>query len=195
MVDERQYVIPLRKEWLKVPKYKRAKKAGKAIKEFLARHFRVEMKDVRVGRWLNEEIWARGIKKPPHKIKIKASKDDKGLVWAELLELSDHANKVNASDAKRRTAIDGKKAEKKKVEEAMTKATAEAKKKKTETEKKEGEIMKDHQEKAEDAQKVNVTEEKLMKKEMAKEHHPKPHVNLPHEKAQSKHPVRQSLEK
>jgi len=191
-IIERQYVIPLRREWLKVPKYKRAKKAGKAIKEFLARHFRVEMKDVRVGRWLNEQVWARGIKYPPHKIKVKAVKDDKGIVTVELFELSEHAKKTNASESKRKEAFDGKKKE----NEAKRKAEEEAAKKEIEAvAKKETEIQKEHKEKADEAQKVNIAEEKLMKKETGKEHHHPQRVNLPHEKAQSKHPVRQSLEK
>src|SRR3989338_11580624 len=74
---EREYIIPLRREWLKVPRYKRASKAIKAIKQFLARHMKVEDRDVRkvkLDKFLNEEIWFRGIKKPPAKIKVKVRK-------------------------------------------------------------------------------------------------------------------------
>ena len=48
---ERTYIIPLRKEWLKVPIYKRTKKAVKATKEFLQKHMKVET--VKLGRHLN----------------------------------------------------------------------------------------------------------------------------------------------
>ena len=45
---ERTYNIPLRKEWLKKPKYKRAKKAVTALKEFLSRVMRVDIENVRI---------------------------------------------------------------------------------------------------------------------------------------------------
>ena len=83
---EREYTIPLRKEWKKVPRYKRANKAVKAIKEFLAQHMKIrdrDLKKIRLDKSLNEVIWSRGIKKPPVKIKVKATK--KGdIVRAEL---------------------------------------------------------------------------------------------------------------
>jgi len=189
---ERQYVIPLRKEWLKVPRFKRAKKGVKAIKEFIARHMKAEMDDVKVGRWLNEAVWARGMKNPPHKIKVKAVKDDKNIVRVELFELSEKAKKIEEKESKRKSTI----AEKKKAEETKKKAEEEkAKKEVEELKKREEETRKEHQEKADEAQKLNIEEEKLMKKETGTEHHHKPNVNLPHEKGQSKHPVRQTLQK
>lgn len=81
---ERTYVIPLRKEWLKVPKYKRAKKAIIGLRRFLTRHFRVRDENIKVGKALNEEIWKHGIRNPPSKVKVDAIKDDKGIVTAEL---------------------------------------------------------------------------------------------------------------
>jgi len=94
MVLERQYVIPLRKEWLKVPKYCRAKKGVKAVKQFICKHMKCEMNDVKLSRWVNEQVWGRGIKYPPAKIKIKAIKDDKGIVKVDLFELSEKAKKI-----------------------------------------------------------------------------------------------------
>src|SRR3989338_4675211 len=90
IVLEREYVIPLRRKWLKVPKYKRANKAIKSIKEFLARHMRVEERDLRkvkINKFLNQEIWFRGIKKPPARIKVKVKKLKNGDVYAELAEI------------------------------------------------------------------------------------------------------------
>ena len=81
---ERVYNVPLRKEWLKVPKYKRAKKAGKALKEFLARHMKTDIENIKVEKYANLKIWERGIKSPPHHIKIIAKKDSTGIVRAEL---------------------------------------------------------------------------------------------------------------
>ncbi len=46
---EREYIIPLRIKWKKVPRYKRANKAIKAIKEFLVRHMKIRNKDLNNG--------------------------------------------------------------------------------------------------------------------------------------------------
>jgi len=99
---EREYVIPLRRNAMKVPRYKRAKKAVKAIKEFLAKHMKVEDRDtrkVKVNMYLNNEVWFRGIKKPPAKIKVKAIKKD-GIVYAELAEVPEKVKFDMAKHAK-----------------------------------------------------------------------------------------------
>ena len=44
---EREYIVPLRREWLKVPTYKRANKAVKALKQFIAKHMKVYDRDLR----------------------------------------------------------------------------------------------------------------------------------------------------
>ena len=80
---ERVYNIPLRREWLKKPDYKRAKKAVSAVREFLSRHMKSD--NIKLGKHLNEDIWKRGIKNPPHHIKVTAVKYDEGLVRAELV--------------------------------------------------------------------------------------------------------------
>lgn len=82
MATERTYTIPLRKEWLKAPKYRRAKKAVNAVKKFLIKHMKSE--DIKLGRHLNLEIWKHGIRNPPGKIKVNVIKDDKNIVRAEI---------------------------------------------------------------------------------------------------------------
>lgn len=85
----REYVVPLRKEFAKVPRYKKANKAIKALKEFMAKHMKVEDRDIRkvkIDGYLNEQIWHRGIKKPLHKVKVKAVKKN-GIVYVELLDM------------------------------------------------------------------------------------------------------------
>ncbi|MEM4328014.1 MAG: 50S ribosomal protein L31e, partial [Candidatus Woesearchaeota archaeon] len=79
---ERSYIIPLRKEWIKAPRYKRAKKAVSAVREFLMKHMKAN--DVKIGPQLNLAIWKRGIRNPPAKIKVSARKDEKGVVRVEL---------------------------------------------------------------------------------------------------------------
>lgn len=79
---ERTYTITLRKEWLKVPKYKRAKKTVAALRKFLEQH--MKSADVRIGKYLNLEVWKHGIKNPPSRVRVTATKDDKNIVRAEL---------------------------------------------------------------------------------------------------------------
>ena len=80
---ERVYVVPLRKEWLKVAQYRRAEKAIRAVRAFVAKHMKVALENVKLGKYLNEAIWQRGAKRPPHKIKIVVKKE-KEKVFAEL---------------------------------------------------------------------------------------------------------------
>ncbi len=83
MALERTYNVPLRKEWLKVPRHQRTRKAVKALREFLKRHMKGE--EIKIGKHLNEHLWKHSIKNPPHHVKINAVKDDKGVVKAELV--------------------------------------------------------------------------------------------------------------
>ncbi|MEM4336887.1 MAG: 50S ribosomal protein L31e [Candidatus Woesearchaeota archaeon] len=82
MVIERTYNVPLRREFLKAPKYKRAKTAIIALKKFLQRH--MKSSEIYIGKRLNEKIWERGIKNPPHHIKVDVVKEEDGKVYAEL---------------------------------------------------------------------------------------------------------------
>jgi len=87
---EREYIVPLRKGWLKVPKYKRANKAIKTLKEFLAKHMKIydrDLRKIKIDINLNNEIRFRGMEKPPTKIKVKAIKYDDGIVRVELSKL------------------------------------------------------------------------------------------------------------
>ncbi|MFC1741971.1 50S ribosomal protein L31e [Nanoarchaeota archaeon] len=75
MVVERTYTIPLRREFQKAPKYRRAKKAVNALKEFVQRHMKCD--NVLVGPKLNLKIWENGIKNPPCRVKVNCVKDEK----------------------------------------------------------------------------------------------------------------------
>lgn len=79
---KRTFNIPLRKEFMKAPKWKRSKKAVSALKEFLERH--MKSANIKIGRYLNEHIWKHGIRNPPHHVKVEAEKDSEGVVKAEL---------------------------------------------------------------------------------------------------------------
>ncbi len=71
---ERLYVVHLRDGFIKVPRYKRAKKAVSHLREFIKRH--MKSKEVYISKKVNEFIWSRGIKNPPPRIKVVAVKEE-----------------------------------------------------------------------------------------------------------------------
>ena len=131
VVLERVYNVPLRKEWLKAPKYKRSKKAVNALKQFISKHMKSD--NVKIGKHANLHIWKHGIKNPPHHVKVKAVKDNKGLVNVELegVKLKDKVPKVLA-----KARAKWEKKEKKKKEEEAKKPKEEKQVDKKEEEKK-----------------------------------------------------------
>ncbi len=168
IVLERTYNIPLRKEWLKVAKYRRAKKAVRAVREFLFKHMKAE--DVKVGKYLNLELWKRGIKNPPHHIKVNATKDDKGLVKAELVgapveKVPEKKEKPKTAKEKVQDMIEKKKKTEEKKEETKEKKpeTTEEKVKKMVEKTKKHEESKEPS--AEDLLKNSDKEEKAVSKE------------------------------
>ncbi len=79
---EREYTIPLREKSRVVPRYKKTPKAIKTIKEFLAKHMKVENRDlnkIKIDKDLNQFLWARGIRKHPSKIKVRTVKEGENV--------------------------------------------------------------------------------------------------------------------
>ncbi len=110
---ERTYNVPLRKEYQKVPNWKRTEKAVVAMKQFLVHHMKSE--DVRMGKDINEKIWQHGIRNPPHHVKITARKDEKGVVYAELFGVEKKEKAPKKATAKKTASPK----EEKKVEVAV----------------------------------------------------------------------------
>lgn len=81
--QERIYTVPLKEAW-QAQRYRRSEKAVMVLKAFAVRHMKA--KDVSVDTSVNEIIWARGIKSPPHKIRVKMTKDDEGNVSITMAE-------------------------------------------------------------------------------------------------------------
>ena len=155
-VMERTYNVPLRKEFQKAPKWRRTKKAVKALREFIAKHMKSD--EVKIGKYLNLKLWKHGIKNPPHHIKVRAIKNDKGVVFVELAELP-----KEAILEKEKAEKEAKKKEKK-AEDTKKEAKPEGKEaKKSEEGKKE---EKPSDEKTEEAKKIEKEELKELKKEM-----------------------------
>ncbi|MGH9998879.1 MAG: 50S ribosomal protein L31e [Nitrosopumilaceae archaeon] len=74
---ERVYTINLGKALLS-PNNQRAKRAINMIREFAVRHMKSE--DVKIEEDVSHLVWARGIRHPPRKIRVKLTKDDDGTV-------------------------------------------------------------------------------------------------------------------
>lgn len=146
IVLERTYNIPLRREWIKSPKYRRAKKAMTGIRKFLSRHIKAEEEDIKLGGYLNLEVWKHGIKNPPHHVKVNVTKDDKGVVKAELFNAP---KEILKEDKKEKKAVEKEEGKEKKAEEPK------------------------HEEVSPEARKVESEELKLLKKERPKQHAPK----------------------
>lgn len=98
---ERIYNIPLRREFLKVPKYKRSKKAVKAVREFLTKHMKSD--EVIIDNSINMAIWHNGGENPPHHIKVVAKKDSEGKVRAELFGAKTKESKKEEKPKKEET--------------------------------------------------------------------------------------------
>lgn len=80
-VQERIYTIPLRCEWRKGPRIKRAGRAVGAVRKYLIRHAKAG--EVKISGKLNEQIWTRGLKNPPISIRVKVYDKD-GVMTAML---------------------------------------------------------------------------------------------------------------
>lgn len=156
-VLERAYNIPLRKKYQRAPRWKRTNRAVKAVRQFVMKHMKA--KEVKIGKYLNLELWKHGAKNPPHHIRANCRKDEEDIVTAEL---------VGAPEEK--TKEEPKKKEKEEEVEIKVKEALGAEDEKIEEfEKKEKEIKKD---KAEEAKEIEEEEIKELKKEHPKTHHP-----------------------
>jgi len=80
---ERVYTINLGKVLLSQSQH-RAVRAINMIREFARRHMKVD--DVKIDQDLSHQIWKRGIRRPPRKIRVKMTKTDDGFVLVSLYE-------------------------------------------------------------------------------------------------------------
>jgi large subunit ribosomal protein L31e len=138
---EREYIIPLRRECMKVPQYRRTGRAVKAIKKFIAKHMKVPDRDlekVKLDIYFNNNLWFRGRASPPSKIKVKATKEG-DIVNVTFVEIPQHVKFLKArherlsKEAER--AAPKEVAEAAKAEEKPAEKTEEQKKDESEKEK------------------------------------------------------------
>jgi len=141
--EGQEYVIPLRKRWKNVPRYKRAKKAVKSVKEFLVRHMKVrdgDLNKIKIDKYLNEAIWARGIRKPLSKVKVRVVKDGE-VFRAELSEMPEKLKfkkaRLERRAKKAEDLVDDRKKTSKKLEDKVQETPTAEESKEVEEKKKE----------------------------------------------------------
>lgn len=147
---EREYIVPLRRFWQAAPEYERGRKAIKGLKKFIAKHMKIPERDVekvKLDVYLNNELWFRGRRHPPAKIKVKAIKEG-DIVRIEFVEIPQHVKFLKARHEKRNKPAEEKPKEEKKPEIKKEEKTEEEKKSEQEKEKstaiaKEAEIKQD----------------------------------------------------
>jgi large subunit ribosomal protein L31e len=77
IVEEKFYDLNMRKVW-NTPRKKRTPRAVRFLREFIARRMKTD--NVSISEEANQMLWARGISKPPRKIRVRAVKDKEGRV-------------------------------------------------------------------------------------------------------------------
>ena len=110
---ERVYTINLGKVWLS-PNNQRAKRAINMIKEFAEHHMKTEQ--IKIDQELSQQVWTRGIRSPPRKIRVKMAKTEDGYVM-----VSPYEDDIKPKEEK------SKKSEKPEAKEKKVEAKEEAK--------------------------------------------------------------------
>jgi len=78
VVEEKIYTISLRHVWVVTARGKRAPRAVRDVRDFVARHMKAE--EVAISNEVNAALWSRSINKPPRRITVRAVKDKEGKV-------------------------------------------------------------------------------------------------------------------
>ncbi len=80
---ERVYTINLGKVLLS-PNNQRAKRAINMIKEFARHHMKTE--EIKIEEDVAQQVWSRGIRSPPRKIRVRMTKTDEGYILVSPYE-------------------------------------------------------------------------------------------------------------
>jgi large subunit ribosomal protein L31e len=143
-IEEREYIIPIRRYILKKARYRRTGLAIKRIKQFIARHMKVEDRDtskVKIDVHFNNDFWFRGRAKPPAKVKVKAIKEG-DIVKVTFAEMPEYVRFAKQKQEKFHKPTEVKKeisspqgGAPQQSEEARSKSESDSKEKKDEKEK------------------------------------------------------------
>ncbi|MCL4518835.1 MAG: 60S ribosomal protein L31 [Thaumarchaeota archaeon] len=78
---ERLYTVPLSRAWI-AARHRRTRRAVNILREFAEKH--MKSSEIKIDTDLNEELWKRGITKPPRRITVRMEKDEDGVVTISL---------------------------------------------------------------------------------------------------------------
>ena len=86
MAERKELVVPLRAAWA-VPRTQRAARAMKEIRKHVSRHMKMEEdEELWIDEAVNHAIWARGIQKPPRKIRLVVTREEGFPIEVKLVE-------------------------------------------------------------------------------------------------------------
>ena len=113
---ERTYTIHLRKAIITVPEYQKAKKAVNGVVNFIARHMKQpDSNKIIIKPNVNLEIWKHGMRNPPVRVKVNATKNEDGIVTVSLFGApKEEAPQTEGKKDKKKTELE------KKIEEKIT---------------------------------------------------------------------------
>ncbi len=104
---ERVYTINLGKVLLSVDTH-RAPRAINMIKEFARHHMKT--KEIKIEEDLAHQIWSKGVRSPPRKIRVRMSKTDEGYVLVSPYTDEKESKETSAKDSKKgKSSKDSKK--------------------------------------------------------------------------------------
>ncbi|GDY15963.1 hypothetical protein LBMAG54_08190 [Nitrosopumilaceae archaeon] len=104
---ERVYTINLGKVLLSVDTH-RAPRAINMIREFARHHMKTA--DIRIEEDVAHQIWSKGVRSPPRKIRVRMSKTDEGYVLVSAYSDEKESTDVSDKDAKKgKSSKDSKK--------------------------------------------------------------------------------------
>jgi len=122
---ERVYTINLGKVKLSQSQH-RAVRAINMIREFARHHMKVE--EIKIEEELAHQIWARGIRRPPRKIRVRMSKTDEGFILVSQYDEEESKATPEKETKKVEDKVEEPTPETKKVEDKVEAPTTEIKK-------------------------------------------------------------------
>jgi len=123
---ERVYTINLGKVKLSQSQH-RAVRAINMIKEFARHHMKVE--EIKIEEELAHQVWARGVRSPPRKIRVRMTKTDEGYILVSQYDEEAESKVTPEKDVKKvEDKVEEPSTDAKKVEDKVEEPSTEAKK-------------------------------------------------------------------
>jgi large subunit ribosomal protein L31e len=123
---ERVYTINLGKVKLSQSQH-RAVRAINMIKEFARHHMKVE--EIKIEEELAHQVWARGVRRPPRKIRVRMTKTDDGYILVSQYDEEAESKVTPEKDTKKvEDKVEEPSTEAKEVEDKVEEPSTEAKK-------------------------------------------------------------------